>query len=87
MSYRTISLLYQPCGPLNRSDLVRRRAYMVYYILFGKDPDHVQHLAEVLADVNHSSASEVVTSALMLASKVSRSFWVHTFLIGSLASV
>lgn len=54
----------------DKNDLVRRRAYMVYYILFGKDPDHVQHLAEVLADVNHSSASEVVTTALMLASKL-----------------
>lgn len=83
MSQRAVFLI--TCRPLNCSDLVRRRAYMVYFVLFGKDPDQLQQLEELLAHANQSSAAGVVKPALLVASKVSSSFQVDTFLISPLA--
>ncbi|KAL4074160.1 armadillo-type protein [Scleroderma citrinum] len=53
----------------DKNEFVRRRAYMAYYVLFNKDPDHAQHLEEVLTHANHSPAPDIISCGLIVASK------------------
>ncbi|KAL4080340.1 armadillo-type protein [Scleroderma yunnanense] len=54
----------------DKNEFVRRRAYMAYYVLFNKDPDHAQHLEEVLTHANHSPAPDIISCGLIVASKL-----------------
>ncbi|KAG1716652.1 hypothetical protein ID866_530 [Astraeus odoratus] len=53
----------------DKNELVRRRAYMTYYVLFHQDCDHIQLLEETLLQASQSTP-DIVAPALMMAGKL-----------------